>query len=142
MKVLLVSPYVFPGGAEKVALHLAQQLEAMGYEIGVASLSIDIDWLPCKFKELRYIQPEKPLVPSMVKDSRTVLESTIRESYALSKVLRECAEEFDVLHPFNFPSYWATFLAQTGKPVVWNSSEVFGPYRQTSAFMRVAVSSV
>jgi glycosyltransferase involved in cell wall biosynthesis len=49
----------------------------------------------------------------------------------LSKLLREHAEEFDILNPFNFPSYWATFFAQTKKPVVWNSSEVFGPYRRT-----------
>lgn len=131
MKVLLVSPYIFPGGAEKAALHLAQQLGSMGCEVGIASLSLDIDGLPHKFKDLRYIQPEKPLTPFRIKGSRTVLESIIRENYALSKLLREHAEEFDILNPFNFPSYWATFLAQTGKPIVWNSSEVFGPYRKT-----------
>jgi glycosyltransferase involved in cell wall biosynthesis len=126
-----VSPYIFAGGAEKVALHLAQQLGSMGCEVGVASLSLDIGALPHKFKDLRYIQPEKPLAPSRIKGSTTVLESTVRESYALSKLLREHAEEFDILNPFNFPSYWATFFAQTKKPVVWNSSEVFGPYRRT-----------
>ena len=57
----------------------------------------------------------------------------VKESYELSKLLRKHAKNFDVINPFNFPSYWATFFAQTRKPVVWTCSEVFGPYRQTKS---------
>jgi glycosyltransferase involved in cell wall biosynthesis len=145
MKVLIVTPHVFAGGAEKVVLHSAQKLELMGCDVAIASLSLDISGLPQMLKDLHYIQPKKNLLPSHINGSRTVMGSMVKESYALSRLLRKHAKDIDILNPFNFPAYWATFLAQTRKPVVWTCSEVLGPYRQTkelyekSSFFRASL---
>ncbi|MFB3889443.1 MAG: glycosyltransferase family 4 protein [Candidatus Bathyarchaeia archaeon] len=131
MKVLMVTPHIFAGGAEKVVLHSAQELKAMGCDVAVAALSVNLNGLPQKLKNLRFLQPGKPLPEPTITGSRTAVESMSRECYTLFRLVRRHAREFDVLNVFNFPSYWATFLAQTKKPVVWTCSEVLGPYRQT-----------
>jgi glycosyltransferase involved in cell wall biosynthesis len=145
LKVLIVTPHIFAGGAEKVALHSAQQLELMGCEVSIVSLSVDLGGLPEKLRGLRYILPKKPLKESPIKGSGSAVKSMAIETSELSKLIRAHAKDFDVLNPFNFPSYWATFLAQSRKPVVWTCSEVLGPYRQTkelferSAFFRLSL---
>ncbi len=145
MRILIITPHVFAGGAEKVALYSAQKLKSMGCDVAIATLSSDMTGLPSSLKDLRFIQPKKPLSSLAIKGSRVALESMAVESYELSKLLRGHAKDFDVLNPFNFPSYWAPFLAQTRNPVVWTCSEVLGPYRQTkelyerNAFFRAAL---
>ena len=102
MKVLIVTPHVFAGGAEKVVLHSAQQLESMGCDVAIASLSLDISGLPQMLKDLHYIQPKKNLLTSPIKGSKTVMSSMVRESYALSRLLRKHAKDIDILNPFEF----------------------------------------
>jgi glycosyltransferase involved in cell wall biosynthesis len=127
----MVTPHIFAGGAEKVVLHSAQQLETLGCEVGIASLSLDLTGLPQMFKDLHYILPKKRLMLPAIKGSRMAMESMARACYELSKLLNDHAKKYDLLNVFNFPSYWATYLAWTRKPVVWTCSEILGPYRQT-----------
>ncbi len=131
MKVLIVTPHVFAGGAEKAVLHLAYHLNSMGCDTSIATLSVDLSKLPSHLKELDYLLPAKQIAPPAIDGVSTVFTSTLGVFTSLVRLLRRCSNGFDLVSACNFPSYWATYFARTGKPVVWLSSEVLGPYSQT-----------
>lgn len=145
LKVLIVTPHVFAGGAEKAALSLAYNLNSMGCITSIATLSTDLTKLPPHLTKLDYVLPEKSLEPPVMDGARTALTSTLKVFYSLVRLIRTCSDGFDILNACNFPSYWATYFARTGKPVVWTCSEVLGPYNQTkdvydkSHFFRIAL---
>lgn len=145
MKVLILTPHVFAGGAEKAILNLAFHLDLLGCDTSIGTLSLDLSNLPPHLRKLDFILPEKLLKPPKMDGIRTTLTSTLSVLNALVKLLRTCSDAFDLVCACNFPSYWATYLAKTGKPVVWISSEVLGPYNQTkdvfdkSLFFRLAL---
>ena len=145
MKVLMVTPHIFAGGAEKAVLNLVYHLNSMGCGASIATLSLDLSKLPPHFSEIDFVLPETPLEQPVMNDVRTVLTSTMREVSAFVSLLRKSARKFDLVCACNFPAYWATYFAWTGKPVMWLSSEVLGPYNQTkdvydkSGFFRLAL---
>ena len=57
----MVKPHIFAGGAEKVVLYSAQELESMGCQVAVASLSLDLTGLPPKLRNLHFIQSKEKL---------------------------------------------------------------------------------
>ena len=132
MRILIATPHVFAGGAEKAALNLAHRLNEMGCEVGMATLSLDLENLPSYFGKLDYILPEEQIPPSVMDSTSATMASTFRELYHLTRLLRAHTDDYEIINPCNFPSYWAAFLAKKSKPTVWTSSEVFGPYNQTS----------
>ncbi|MBS7648424.1 glycosyltransferase family 4 protein [Candidatus Bathyarchaeota archaeon] len=134
MRVLLITPHVFAGGAEKAALNLAYHLNLMGCDVSIATLSLDLGKLPDRFAKLEYLLPEKNVEPYNANGVYDVLKSISKEFYALTSLVRKFSPEFDVLGACNFPSYWSTCLANGNKPVVWLCSEVLGPYGQTRDF--------
>lgn len=148
MKVLMVTPHVFAGGAEKGALNLAYHLKSMGCDVSIATLSLDLGKLPPHLTKLDYILPEKWLEPPKMDGVSTTLTSLLRELHSLVRVLRTCTDEFDLVNVYNFPSYWATYFTRNSSPVIWTCSEVLGPYGQTmdlydrSRLFRVALRSV
>jgi glycosyltransferase involved in cell wall biosynthesis len=131
LKILFVTPHVFEGGAEKAVLNLVYHLNSMGCDASIATLSLDLRKLPMPLARLNYILPEKPFAQSVMNGFGTVLTSTLKEVVSFVRLLRRFSNKFDIICACNFPSYWATYLARTGKPVVWLSSEVLGPYNQT-----------
>jgi len=131
LKVLFVTPHIFAGGAEKAVLNLVYQLNSMGCDASIAALSLDISKLPSHLSKLNFILPEKPFEQSVMKDVGTVLASALREVTSLVELLRKSSKSFNLVCPCNFPTYWATYLARTKKPIVWLSSEVLAPYNQT-----------
>ncbi|MFH1129960.1 MAG: hypothetical protein V1754_01410, partial [Pseudomonadota bacterium] len=145
MKVLIVTPHVFAGGAEKAVLNLVYNLNSMGCGASIATLSLDLSKLPPHLAQIDFVLPAKQLEQPVMNGVKTVLTSTIREIFAFVALLRKSARKFDLICACNFPAYWATYFAWTGKPVMWLSSEVLGPYNQTkdvydkSAFFRFAL---
>ncbi len=119
----------------------------MGCDAAIATLSLDTRKFPSHLAQLSFILPEKPLDQPMMKDVSTVLTSTLREVTSFVALLRKYSRQFDIVCPCNFPTYWATYLARTKKPLVWLSSEVLAPYNQTkdvydrSPFFRVVFST-
>ena len=145
MKVLIVTPHIFAGGAEKAVLNLVYNLNSMGCGASIATLSLDLSKLPPHLAKIDFVLPAKQLEQPVMNGVKTVLTSTIREIFAFVALLRKSARKFDLICACNFPAYWATYFAWTGKPVMWLSSEVLGPYNQTkdvydkSAFFRFAL---
>lgn len=134
--MLLVTPHVFAGGAEKAVLNLAWQLHTLNCEVSVATLSLDLTKLPACFAQLNYILPQKQVAQAQLTNLASVLWSSSKELLSLRQLLRRYAWGFDVVVGGNFPSYWAIWLARLGaasnrpRPV-WFSSEVLAPYNQT-----------
>lgn len=134
--MLLVTPHVFAGGAEKAVLNLAWQLMTLNCEVSVATLSLDLTKLPTRFAQLNYIVPQKQIDQSRLKGLPSVLWSSSKELLQQRQQLRRYAWDFDVVMVGNFPSYWAAWLAHLSaasnraRPV-WFSSEVLAPYNQT-----------
>jgi glycosyltransferase involved in cell wall biosynthesis len=145
LKVLIVTPHIFAGGAEKAVLNLVYHLNSMGCDASIATLSLDLSKLPAHFRKLIFLLPKKPLDPAVMNGVGSVLTSSLSEMFSFVMLLRKFSGEFDLICACNFPAYWATYVAWTGKPVMWLSSEVLGPYNQTkdvydrSGFFRLAL---
>jgi glycosyltransferase involved in cell wall biosynthesis len=124
---------------------MVYHLNSMGCDASIATLSLDLSKLPPHLAKIGFILPEMPLEQPVMNDVRTVLSSTVREVFAFVSLLRKHSSNFDLICACNFPAYWATYFAHTGKPVMWLSSEVLGPYNQTkdvydkSGFFRLAL---
>ena len=145
MKVLIVTPHVFAGGAEKAILNLVYRLNSLGCDAQVASLSLDLSKLPSKFGGLTYLLPERPLEMPVLDGVGAVISSSVREFFAFVGLLKRYSDSFDLVCVCNFPSYWASYFVRVEKPVIWFSSEVLAPYNQTkdlydrSPFFRLAL---
>jgi len=131
LRVLIATPHVFAGGAEKAALNLAYHLNSMGCDVSIATLSLDLSRLPQYLHGLNYILPVKPLDPPSLDGTMSVLGCMLRELYALVALIKDCDDGFEVINPCNLPSYWAAVLSMPRTPIVWTSSEVLGPVNQT-----------
>jgi glycosyltransferase involved in cell wall biosynthesis len=131
LRILMVIPHVFAGGAEKAALHLARELNNLGSRVSICTLSLDLRYLPDCFRHLDYILPSRPIQRSKIEGVTDAVVAMVRETYALAKLLRRYASGYDIIDAGNVPAYWATYLCRNGKPIVWTCSEVFGPYDGT-----------
>jgi glycosyltransferase involved in cell wall biosynthesis len=128
LRILLIHPHIFAGGAEKAIVHLAHNLNKLGHEAAVCTLSARLDELPPIAKEVPYILPESPMEPLALRSIKDAFQLVLKEVEGLRKLLKVHAERFDVLSPCNFPAYWATYAFRRRKPIVWLSNEPFGPY--------------
>ncbi|MFQ5758506.1 MAG: glycosyltransferase family 4 protein [Candidatus Bathyarchaeia archaeon] len=128
MRILFVHPRIFAGGAEKAIVHLAHQLERLGHEVAVCTISAKLEELPPIAKQVYYIVPEKPVQSSRLDSSTMAVRSIVAEIATFLSLIQNCCDDFDVLSPCNFPAYWSTCAYRDRRPIVWISSEVFGPY--------------
>lgn len=131
MRVLIIHPHIFAGGAEKVLLNLACYLEELNCDVDIATLTLDLSKLPSYLHKLHYMLPEaQPTFPDKCSLTATI-KSTYKETQLLTNQITECADDYDLLNPHNFPAYWAAGLTSSGRPVVWHCNEVLGPYGRT-----------
>ncbi len=128
MKILLVHPRIFAGGAEKAVLYLAYHLKRFGHEVAVCTISANVEELPPKVRNVRFIVPDVPVQPSRLRSTMAAIRSVIAETVALLSLTQNCLDDYEVLSPCNFPAYWSTFRYRNHRPIIWISSEVFGPY--------------
>ena len=130
MRILIVQPHMFPGGAEKAIAYLSHCLKKMGNYVSVATLSVEVQGLPPIAKEIDYITPKEQIYPKngLFSDSPDVVRTFLFEIRKLHEIVSENAEDYDVINPHVFPSYWATAGMN---PIVWTCNEVLGPYDKT-----------
>ncbi len=131
MNILIVHPHIFAGGAEKVLLNLAYQLEKHKCKVDIATLTSDLSKLPPHLHNLNFILPGEEICIPIMRDLKSTVESVGKETKLLIEQIRERMDRYDLLNPHNFPAYWATALAGCRKPIVWHCNEVLGPYGQT-----------
>jgi len=123
---------MFPGGAEKAIVYLSHCLKKMGNRVSVATLSVQVRGLPSIAREIEYITPGEQIYPKrgLFSNSSDVLKTFLMETKKLHEVVVERVEDYDVINPHVFPSYWATVGME---PIVWTCNEVLGPYDKTRA---------
>ena len=63
MRVSIVHPHVFCGGAEKLIIYLAYFMEKMGVETEVITLSVDLTGLPDIACKVKYVTPSVQMKP-------------------------------------------------------------------------------
>ncbi len=145
MKILVITPHVFEGGAEKAILNLVYQLNSLGCDARIATLSLDLSKLGQQFANLKFILPNKQLAPPKMNSATSIISSMSKELLSFVSLLKQPTGQFDIICACNFPSYWATYMAGVSQPVIWLSSEVLAPYSQTkdvydrSPFFRIAL---
>lgn len=131
MKVLLINPYLFMGGAEKSLLYLAYYLTKWGHDVDICSLTVDMNNLPEKFRYLDIFTLSPEINYKHLKNSYDVTLLYSSEFIMLRKLVRYVNNEHDIIVPFNFPAYWVAASLQNKTPKLWYCSEVLGPYDRT-----------
>lgn len=131
MKVLIVTPHIFAGGAEKAILNMVFNLNKIGCTTSIATLSTDLKKLPKHLAKIDYILPDEPIEPQTMDGLARTITSSFKVFKSLVSLAKKNSKNYDLICGCNFPSYWATYFARTRKPTVWISSEVLGPYNQT-----------
>lgn len=131
MRVLIIHPHIFAGGAEKVLLNLAHHLEKRNCRVDIATLTLDLSKLPSHLHKLNFITPDqRPLIPHK-SSLTTTIKSTFLENRLLIDQIKGRVDDYDLFNPHNFPAYWAAALNRNCRPAVWHCNEVLGPYDQT-----------
>jgi len=148
LRVLIIHPHIFAGGAEKVLLNMAYELEKRSCYVDIATLTLDLSKLPPHLHKLRFMTPEcRPTLPDKGSLKATA-KSTYLENLLLIDQIRGRVDDYDLFNPHNFPAYWAVGLTKGCRQVVWHCNEVLGPYNQTrdlydqSRLFRIALEAV
>ena len=147
MKVILVHPHIFAGGAEKAIVYLAYHMGKLGHEAVVCTLSTELNDLPPVATQIPYIVAEKPSPPPQFESITGAFRSVVRETRTMKSLVQHHLDDYDLLIPCNFPAYWSTYAYRDSKPILWISSEAFGPYNSsrdsydTNRLFRFAVDS-
>ncbi|MEM2714462.1 MAG: glycosyltransferase family 4 protein [Candidatus Bathyarchaeia archaeon] len=126
LRILIIHPHIFPGGAEKVIVNLASQLSRRGHKVALATLSVSGDFSN-KLKNVELWMPSRgPYNPADVTKTSDALRISLRETASLHGIVKEIYNDYDLINPCNFPSYWSIY-GILDPPCVWYSSEVFAP---------------
>ena len=128
MKVLIISPTIFSGGAQKLILQLHHNLRKIGCDAIIATSVFDKSNIPEKLLEDLNI---KVIQPNMFKkggDNTSYIHNNnififfvrlIRCWFSIKKIIKE--NNIDLINPHDPPSHW--LAAFQGKPCVWTCNE-------------------
>lgn len=132
MRVLIVQPWVKIGGAERLSLHLAAELERLGHEAPVVALFLDDAGLAEDIAGRTFVLPSARW-QARFRRSRALLY--LAGPLALALLLARHARHGDVLNPHNLPAPLAAAVVGRlrGLPVVWHCNEVPRPARAADA---------
>ena len=131
MNVLIVHPHIFAGGAEKAVLYLAKELNSMGHDCRIVTLSVKLADLPSFAHDLNYVLPTHTFMRRRITDTSSAVRLVIEETLALARLLHKNSVRCDVVNAHNCPSYLAASLSRSRNPVVWTCNEVFGLYDES-----------
>jgi len=137
LKILIVHPHIYPGGAEKAVVKLARNLVQLGNEVYVGTLSLDLRGMSEDAYGLNYITPDREILPIPPHNTISTLRRYFSELVLLRRLVRKAMRErrYDVINAHNFPAYWAVSSVH-GAPLVWTCNEVLGTYRETRELSR------
>lgn len=122
MRILIVTPWIRLGGADILAVELANSLKKRGHKIKIATLFTDFENLPEDSKNIEYVKPGK-LVSGLCHKSR--LFFFLAGPIFLFINTLKSAGWADIINPHNFPSLWISVFAGLikHKKVVWTCNE-------------------
>lgn len=120
MRIMLIHPRIFQGGAENLVVHLAYNLKQLGHEARIVTLYADLTNMPEVAEKVDFIIPNARLSKLC---SRNKLACVFLALPLLYCLIKRHVNEFDVLNPHHGPAYWLTAFFYGKKPIIWNCSE-------------------
>ena len=122
MRVLIIQPWIRPGGAELISVHLAYDLVEAGHRAAIACTSVDLAGMPDQAREVEYVLPPRWL--SRLCQRSRLMFMLVGPWLLLALVWRH-SREIDVLNPHNFPASWVAVVVGTLRriPVIWACNE-------------------
>ncbi len=139
LKVLLVHPRIYQGGAEQIVWRLAYHLAEKGHDSKIVTLSVDLNGMPPEARHVSYSVPtpsrwqrfndmiEREVGPNLATD---LLSSTLK----LGSVIRREAPDFDIINAHNYPSPWAAVTSRIKQPILWSCNEPYFVYLGAQRF--------
>jgi glycosyltransferase involved in cell wall biosynthesis len=120
VRILLVHPHLFKGGAEFQLIHLAKELQNSGHSVDIATLFVaeDIKEMLCG---INVVAPDRPVTPRLELLDPSSVFAEIRNAIRLRELIKRIHHRYDIINPHNFPAVWA--CANLVKPVVWMCNE-------------------
>lgn len=125
MNILMVSPNVVVGGAQKVMLYIARGLEERQHNVFIYTTHVDLSNLPPFAQKLKYIiNNVKILQWGGELSNYTPIDNVAMLAFRLVRLRRGLVQaikkyRIDVVNPHNPPANWlCSFLRY---PVVWTS---------------------
>ena len=120
MKILIIHPHIFAGGAERLVLYLAKHLEEK-HEVGICTLSLEEN-LPDFCKRLNFIVPKEMRRFGFTGERVQRYFYTVNITTELRKLVKSVSAEYELLNPHNFPAPLAC-TKRDNKNAVWNCNE-------------------
>lgn len=129
MKVLLINPHIFRGGAERIVVSTARWLNRLGVECDVLTLSLDAELIG-KEEMTRFLLSSRKVEYTPNVAIHSSISKSLLELQSLCLSMDSVMDEYDVLNPHSFPAYWAFGLARARKKAgtVWTCHDVFDVY--------------
>ncbi len=125
MNILMVSPNVVVGGAQKVMLYLAKGLEERRHNVFIYTTHVDLSNLPPFARKLKYIINDMKILQWGGELSNyTPIDNVAMLAFRLVRLRRGLVRaikkyRIDMINPHNPPANWlCSFLRY---PVVWTS---------------------
>lgn len=118
MKILIVHPHIFGGGAEHQVLYLADYLQK-NHDVSVVTLSLQEN-LPEFAKRLNFVLPKTPIIDPRAERGLPTYIYYGNTALKLRSLVKSELGNYDVLNPHNFPASFAC-MKQSNKKVVWYS---------------------
>lgn len=133
MNVLLVSPTVCLGGAERAVIYLAHYLKQKGHQVDIFTTYLDFTNVPEEAKNLDYINPNIKILKRI--EGRFALINNpflfLKHLYLLRRLIKNTIKKknIEVIHAHNPPGHWMSVFHHI--PVLWSANDpitTFKPY--------------
>ena len=129
LRVLLINPHIFSGGAEKVVVSTARWLNKLGVECDVLTLSLESETIK-EEKGIRFLLPANEVEYSPNVAIHSTAKKLLSELQKICLSINSVKDDYDVFNPHSFPAYWAFGFVKTrnNARVVWTCHDVFDVY--------------
>ena len=135
VKVLLVNPHIFSGGAERVVISTARWLNKLGIKCDILTLSLELETTK-EEKGIRFLLPTEEIKYSLNVSVLSTAKKILLELHRLCLSINSVIDDYDIFNPHSFPAYWAFGFVKTRNKakVVWTCHDVldvYGAMRET-----------
>ncbi len=137
MNILLVSPTICLGGAERAVIYLAHYLKQKGHQVYIFTTYLDFANVPNEAKNLEYIYPNIKILKrtegrfELISNPLLFVARLFQLRKKIKRIIRD--KKIDVIHAHNPPGHWMSVFHCV--PLLWSANDpitTFKPYEGSS----------